>query len=197
VANGECFPSSEVYRAAPFIIGNNVFTTDFFALPLASYDVILGTQWLASLGTILWDFGALTMSFWREGRTVRWHKVAGPDGPALKVCSDDGILAALLHELDALFVELSGMPPPRSKDHCINLLPRFAPVAVRPYHYPASHKDELNASAPPCWPGDHPTQHLSVFLASPVGQEGRRHMPFLPRPQRHHRQGRLPHPGGG
>lgn len=74
---------------------------------------------------------------------MRWHEVAGPDGPGLKVCSDDGILAALLHELDALFVELSGMPPPRSRDHCINLLPGSVPVAVRPYHYPASHEDEL------------------------------------------------------
>jgi len=61
--DGERFPTSGVYRAAPCIIGNDVFTADFFALPLAGYDIILGTQWLASLGPILWDFGALTMSF--------------------------------------------------------------------------------------------------------------------------------------
>ena len=35
------------------------------------------------------------------------------------------------------------MPPARTRDHCINLLPGSAPVAVRPYRYPAAHKDEL------------------------------------------------------
>ena len=35
------------------------------------------------------------------------------------------------------------MPPPRSRDHAITLLPGSAPVAVRPYRYPAAHKDEL------------------------------------------------------
>jgi hypothetical protein len=43
-----------------FSISGEGFTTDFFALPLAGYDIVLCTQWLASLGLILWDFGALT-----------------------------------------------------------------------------------------------------------------------------------------
>lgn len=53
-----------VYHATMFSIDGEVFTTDFFALPLAGYDIILGTQWLASLGPIHWDFGTPTMSFW-------------------------------------------------------------------------------------------------------------------------------------
>ncbi|XP_066340433.1 uncharacterized protein [Miscanthus floridulus] len=64
VANGERVPCPGVYRAVPFSIASEPFSTDFFALPLAGYDVVLGTEWLASLGPILWDFGALTMSFW-------------------------------------------------------------------------------------------------------------------------------------
>jgi hypothetical protein len=63
VANGEWVPCPGVYRAAPFSIEGTHFSTDFFALPLAGYDVVLGTQWLATLGPILWDFSALTMSF--------------------------------------------------------------------------------------------------------------------------------------
>ena len=63
VANGERVPCPGVYRAAPFSIEGTHFSTDFFALPLAGYDVVLGTQWLATLGPILWDFSALTMSF--------------------------------------------------------------------------------------------------------------------------------------
>jgi hypothetical protein len=35
------------------------------------------------------------------------------------------------------------MPPPRSCDHDFTLLPGSAPVAICPYRYPATHKDEL------------------------------------------------------
>ena len=53
VANGERVPCPGVYRAAVFSIEGTPFVTDFFALPLAGNDVVLGTQWLATLGPIL------------------------------------------------------------------------------------------------------------------------------------------------
>ena len=64
VANGERVPCPSMYRATAFSIDGETFSTDFFALPLAGYDVVLSTHWLASLRPILWDFRALTMSFW-------------------------------------------------------------------------------------------------------------------------------------
>ena len=63
VANGDHVPCPDVYRGASFSINGEEFTADFFALPPTSYDVVLGTQWLAPLGPILWDIGTLTMSF--------------------------------------------------------------------------------------------------------------------------------------
>lgn len=39
------------------------FTTDMIILPLGCYDVILGVQWLKSLGPILCDFEKLHMEF--------------------------------------------------------------------------------------------------------------------------------------
>lgn len=39
-----------------FIFGGEVFITDLYAIALGGYDVVLGTQWLAALGPILWDF---------------------------------------------------------------------------------------------------------------------------------------------
>ena len=35
------------------------FMVDFFILPLEGYDVVLGTQWLRTLGPIEWDFETL------------------------------------------------------------------------------------------------------------------------------------------
>lgn len=43
VANGERIPCPGVYTATAFSIGEETFTADFCSLPLAGYDVVLGT----------------------------------------------------------------------------------------------------------------------------------------------------------
>ncbi|SPT20639.1 unnamed protein product [Triticum aestivum] len=70
VANDERVPCQGAYRTVSFRIDQEAFSEDFLALPLAGYDVILGMQWLATLGPILWDFCALSMTFWRRGHRV-------------------------------------------------------------------------------------------------------------------------------
>nr|CAB3494457.1 unnamed protein product [Digitaria exilis] len=61
VANGERVPCTDVLRATCFSIDAETFRADLYVLPLAGYNVVLGTQW-----PILWDFRALTMIFWRH-----------------------------------------------------------------------------------------------------------------------------------
>jgi hypothetical protein len=167
VANGEKVPCPGVYRNVPFTIDGESSTTNFFALPLAGYDVVLGTEWLASLGPILWDFSALTMSFWHHDHRVCWIGVAGSRAPSVRVCSSDDLFPALLEEFTSVFAEPSGMPPPRHRDHCINLLPGSAPVAVRPYRYPAAHKDELERQCATML-SQGIIQHSSSAFSSPV-----------------------------
>jgi hypothetical protein len=53
------------------------------------------------------------------------------------------LLQAVLEKFVTIFVEPTGMPPQRSRDHCITLLPGAASVAVHPYRYPVTHKNEL------------------------------------------------------
>jgi len=107
----------------PFTIDDEAFAADFYALPLAGYDTVLGTHWMASLGPILWDFSALTMSFWHRDHKVCWQGIAGPKGPALRVCSGDDMLQAMLQEFTDIFAEPTGMPPPRTRDHSITASP--------------------------------------------------------------------------
>ncbi|GAV79844.1 RVP_2 domain-containing protein [Cephalotus follicularis] len=52
VANGEQLPCSKVIRNFSMKIQGYVFGTDVFLIPLENYDLILGIQWLASLGDI-------------------------------------------------------------------------------------------------------------------------------------------------
>jgi hypothetical protein len=70
VANGERIAYLGVIRQAAFTVDGDTFLADLFVLPLARYDVVLGTQWLATLGPILWDFSAHTMMFQRRERQV-------------------------------------------------------------------------------------------------------------------------------
>jgi hypothetical protein len=36
---------------------------DLFVMPLAGYNVVLGTQWMATLGRLVWEFIAGTVTF--------------------------------------------------------------------------------------------------------------------------------------
>jgi hypothetical protein len=144
VANGERVTCVGVIRAAPLIIEGITFPADLFVMPLAGYDVVLGTQWLGALGPIVWDLRHRRLSFQRQGRTVRWSAIAdtGPATLSTMVASEPH-LEALLEAFSAVFAEPTGLPPPRAHDHRITLKPGGQPVAVRPYRYPAAHKDEL------------------------------------------------------
>jgi hypothetical protein len=54
-------------------IDGEVFVIDCYGLALGGYDMVLGLQWLKSLGPILWDFGRCTMAFIHNGHCVLWY----------------------------------------------------------------------------------------------------------------------------
>jgi hypothetical protein len=43
---------------------------DYYTLPLEGFDIILGVQWLQSLGPIMWGIKALSMAFIKGGHSV-------------------------------------------------------------------------------------------------------------------------------
>ncbi|WVZ81317.1 hypothetical protein U9M48_028707 [Paspalum notatum var. saurae] len=83
------------------------------------------------------------MEFWRSDHKVQWRGLGDPVIPQLQAVHSDDLLDAVLQEFDDLFAEPKGLPPARSCDHRIHLRPGAVPVAVRPYRYPATQKDEL------------------------------------------------------
>ncbi|WVZ13617.1 hypothetical protein V8G54_011183 [Vigna mungo] len=52
-------------------------------------------------------------------------------------------IATLLHKYSQLFQKPTSLPPSRSMDHQIHLLPDSSPVSVRPYRYPHFQKAEI------------------------------------------------------
>ncbi len=144
VANGERVACPGVIRAAPVVIDGTNFDIDLFVMPLAGYDLVLGTQWMATLGEIVWDFATPSMAFHLHGHAFRWTGVTSAAAPSLlSTVASASLLDELLASFADVFAEPVGLPPPRGRDHGIVLKPDAAPVAVRPYRYPAAHKDEL------------------------------------------------------
>jgi hypothetical protein len=84
------------------------------------------------------------MSFTRHGREVCWTNVATVRAPRLAAtAAGDSLINGLLGTSADAFAALTGLPPVCARDHAIVLKPDAAPVAVRPYRYPAAHMDEL------------------------------------------------------
>jgi hypothetical protein len=91
VANGEQISCPGVFRQAPIAIAGEKFCVD----------LVLGTQWMVTLGSIVWDFTKRTMAFTRQGRPVCWSSTS---------CCP---------ALGGIFVEPTSLPPQRARDHNI------------------------------------------------------------------------------
>ncbi|XP_068641881.1 uncharacterized protein [Aristolochia californica] len=146
VAKGEKVPSYGISKAVTISIASTSFNAEFFVIPLAGFDMVLGIKWLQTLGPILLDFSFLTMSFYLAGsrlllqgcqvdRAHRIHTLQTLEQPTSTIVD--------LVEFSDLFQEPSGLPTLRHCDHMICLKPGSKVVVVRPYHYPHLQKDEI------------------------------------------------------
>lgn len=112
VANGERVTCAGVLKAAPLTIDGVLFPADLFVMPLAGFDVVLGTHWLGALGPIVWDLASRRMSFQHQGRTVCWSGMPTPGAPALTATTDSELLLdGLLATSGDLFAEPTRLPP--------------------------------------------------------------------------------------
>jgi hypothetical protein len=143
VANDDRVPMVGVCKAVPITIHGEAFAVDLYAIDLHGYDLVLGCDWLSTLGPTLWDFKHQSMAFWRDDHRVHWQGISSAAAPHLAVTSAPDLLQLLLAEFAVLFLEPTGLPPTRSFDHRIHLHPGTPPVAMRPYRYPQRLKDEI------------------------------------------------------
>lgn len=159
-----------VVEKVGFRVPGNQFSTDFFLLPLGCCDVVLGMQWLRTLGPVLWDFNLLTMSFKKDKQSVILWGLKLNLSPSnlvddVEICQlttlqRKGMLLQLVQQevkkavenidprmeyvlpkFAKVFKEPKELPPRRSKDYQINLKERTVPISVKPYRYPFYQKN--------------------------------------------------------
>ena len=170
VANGAVIKTKGVCLGVSLWIQGHKFFVNLNVLSLGACDVVLGTQWLSTLGEISWDFKLMTMKLWYlqklvllQGLLPSRYSILGSKemfknpvkkGLILQISTlDSGVATALgqlptasqdlLNEFGAIFEVLVGLPPIQSHEHGITLKEGAQSVCERPYRYPYYQKFEI------------------------------------------------------
>jgi len=68
VANGDKLACDVMCKGFTWNLHKEEYKANIVVVPLGSCEMILGVQWLITLGTILWDFEKLMMEFTYNGK---------------------------------------------------------------------------------------------------------------------------------
>ena len=61
-------------------MGEYVLTSQMLSIPMGGADVVLGVQWLQSLGTIIFIFQEIFLNFVSKGKEVELRGIEGNSG---------------------------------------------------------------------------------------------------------------------
>lgn len=111
IANGEQVDCAGLCHHLPIKVSQDQFEITMYAIPLDGFYIVLGVQWLKTLGPILWDFDDLTMTFWLAGRRIQWQGLSPAHSMQALVHTGHELLWPLLDEFQGLFDDPSGLPP--------------------------------------------------------------------------------------
>ncbi|KAF7140896.1 hypothetical protein RHSIM_Rhsim06G0107000 [Rhododendron simsii] len=149
VADGTKISSKALVKNLQWTMQGTDFTSEVRLLPLGGCDMVLGVQWLSTLGPVLWDFKNLQIQFSVFGKKLtltgdlatdvrlvdakKMQHLLNKQSPGMlaQLCSIQAVpskvvhpdLLQLLHTFDDVFMEPKGLPPFRSHDHQIPLKP--------------------------------------------------------------------------
>lgn len=70
--SGERLCCNKICRAVELTVQQHKFKVNLFVLPMAGANVVLGIQWLKTLGPITTDYSIPYMEFLADGTMVRW-----------------------------------------------------------------------------------------------------------------------------
>ena len=80
VANGETINCFRKCHNIKFTIGEYVLNSPMLSIPMGGVDVVLGVQWLQSLGMVAFNFQEIFLNFFSEGKQVELQGIAGKLG---------------------------------------------------------------------------------------------------------------------
>jgi hypothetical protein len=171
IANGGTINCLGKCHKITLTMGEYVLNSPMLAIPMGGVDVVLGVQWLQSLGTVAFNFLELFMKFSLDGKefelrvnTGKPSKLISSHGMTkLLKKGHHGVIAQLclvevhtpqsaispylqkvIDKHSKVFEDIpKGLPPTRDHDHAIHLIPGSVPPNIRPYRDPYGQKSEI------------------------------------------------------
>ncbi|XP_066365004.1 uncharacterized protein [Miscanthus floridulus] len=157
LANGTQLLCSSQFLNLQWSMQDCEFVSDVKVLPLTSFELIMGMDWLVAHSPMQVDrrHKWLLITLGNEQKLLQGSLSVLPPGSVVQittVLSDDTVarqeplppeVAGLLLEFQSVFAPPTGYPPERDCDHAIPLLPGATPFSVHPYRYPPAIKDEI------------------------------------------------------
>ncbi|KAJ4763928.1 polyprotein [Rhynchospora pubera] len=197
VANGNKMTTDSVCHALQFTIQGHEFQKNMRLLDVKGYDLILGLDWLNEMGPMLIDWKRGSIKFKKDNVEVKLQACdekaevklcqsqlditqeekdgsevyiahlfqVEPEGPQTKTLDPD--ILSLLKQYSDVFAEPHNLPPHRTIDHQIPLLPNTSPINQRPYRHSYFQKLELEKIIEELLANKF-IQHSSSPFASPV-----------------------------
>ncbi|GAB2299811.1 hypothetical protein Dimus_038583 [Dionaea muscipula] len=167
-ANGELMTSVATCPNFTWQMNGKPFEANLKVLNLGSTDIVLGLDWMKEFSPITLDLQELKVSFKKDGQPVELKAIKNlmPQTMATRTSRatrgiKHGILCQLyspnsIEQSDVpiafkyiiekymdVFTEPNSLPPSRSHDHTIPLLPNSKPVNLRPYRFSHQQKTEV------------------------------------------------------
>ncbi|WVZ99165.1 hypothetical protein U9M48_044502 [Paspalum notatum var. saurae] len=139
VANGSTLWCTHQLLNQSWSVQGHEFTTSFKIVPLGTYDLILGMDWLSThiMGS---SISMQQLSSLDYHDAVLYSVLLQSENGQGNSSSVPEAIEQLLLEYSDLFSKPNSLPPPRRGDHTIPLVPGAQPFRLRPYRtYAVAH----------------------------------------------------------
>ncbi|XP_073121107.1 uncharacterized protein [Henckelia pumila] len=120
-------------------------TIQGYLFDLGGVDLILGVDWLRTLGEVRVDWSKMIMKFVQAGQefVIQGDPTLSRSLMSLRSMTKTGDIVFCGVHFEDLFTPPTGLPPMRNQSHSICIREGCGPVVVRPYRYAYCQKNEM------------------------------------------------------
>jgi hypothetical protein len=131
IANGGLMKCGGRCENVRLQIGDYHLKSHMFAIDMGGYDIVLGADWIRTLGPILMDFKELTMQFDQEGHQYKFQGITTSSPEIISSHHMEKLLkkgrSSVISQLHAMQATNTPLVPKTSKPSFLNIKWSFSP----------------------------------------------------------------------
>ncbi|GJW38799.1 putative reverse transcriptase domain-containing protein, partial [Tanacetum coccineum] len=148
VANGKKEKVDRIFCGYSLELGDSIFPINLIPLGQGSFDVIVGMDWLSNQKAVIVCHEKIVRILVEEGKVlcVQGERNVGKTKTLMSTKANELTLSyiPIVRDFKDVFLDdLSGLPPQRQVEFCIDLIPGATPVAKSPYRLAPSEMQKL------------------------------------------------------